>query len=397
MRRLVYAAVLLLAPASASAQGAKANALTPAEVREGWLLLFDGKTPFGWDVEGEAAGENGALVFGGKKTTLATLNTQFSSFELRLESRCEGAANGKLVFLRGNAITPYTLERSPAGNPGWDTFKIKVVFDPAQMTETQEIEAVTAGGNNISGKGSGQGGVARPTQLRIEAPKGSRVLLRNVKLLPLELKSIFNGKDLTGWKEYPGKKSKFTVNDKGELNVKNGPGDLQTEGKWQNFVLQLECISNGKHLNSGVFFRCRAGEYQNGYEAQIRNEFTAEPKQTYKVEVCEPDTGKVTVKQIKSPAVDYGTGAIYRRMPARLQASKDGEWFTLTVVAQGKHFATWVNGVQVVDWTDCRPLSDNARKGSCLNAGHISLQGHDPTTDLSFRNFRIIELPASGR
>jgi hypothetical protein len=33
----------------------------------------------------------------------------------------------------------------------------------------------------------------------------------------------------------------------------------------------------------------------------------------------------------------------------------------------------------------------NARQGQCLNAGPISIQGHDPTTNLSFRNFRIAE------
>ena len=79
-------------------------------------------------------------------------------------------------------------------------------------------------------------------------------------------------------------------------------------------------------------------------------------------------------------------------MPARKEVAKDGEWFTLTVLAHGNHFATWVNGVQVVDWTDERPRSDNARTGCRLEAGHISIQGHDPTTDLSFRNIRIAEL-----
>ena len=51
---------------------------------------------------------------------------------------------------------------------------------------------------------------------------------------------------------------------------------------------------------------------------------------------------------------DYGTGAIYRRVPARRQASHDGEWFTMTVVAQGRHIATWVNGIQVdpMDWLE---------------------------------------------
>ena len=61
------------------------------------------------------------------------------------------------------------------------------------------------------------------------------------------MKPLFNGKDLTGWKEFPGKKSKFTVTTEGWINLKDGPGDLQTEGQWADFVLQLECISNGKH------------------------------------------------------------------------------------------------------------------------------------------------------
>ncbi len=61
-------------------------------------------------------------------------------------------------------------------------------------------------------------------------------------------------------------------------------------------------------------------------------------------------------------------------------------------MAQGRHIATWVNGVQTVDWADNRPLWDNARNGCRLEGGPISLQGHDPTTDLSFRNLRIADL-----
>jgi hypothetical protein len=47
----------------------------------------------------------------------------------------------------------------------------------------------------------------------------------------------------------------------------------------------------------------------------------------------------------------------------------------------------------VSDFTDTRPPSNNARRGAKLDRGPISLQGHDPTTDLSFRNIRIAELP----
>jgi hypothetical protein len=220
---------------------------------------------------------------------------------------------------------------------------------------------------------------------------GTGVIFRNIKLKPLGLKSIFNGKDLAGWKEHPGKKSEFSVKE-GAIHVKNGPGDLQTEGQFDNFILQLECISNGKHLNSGVFFRCLPGQYQQGYEAQVHNGFGEEPKE-YTLEDYDRQTHKLLgTRKEKYKALDYGTGAIYRRQPARMQMSKDNEWFGMTVVAEGRHLAVWVNGVMVTDWTDNRPENENARQGAKLGKGAISLQGHDPTTDLSFRNFRIAEL-----
>jgi hypothetical protein len=188
------------------------------------------------------------------------------------------------------------------------------------------------------------------------------------------------------------------VTKEGWLNVKDGPGDLQTQGRYDDFVLRLECISNGKHLNSGVFFRCIPGQYQNGYEAQIQNDFGVTPPREYKVQEYDPKTHKLTgTRTVKSSARDYGTGAIYRRVPARLGVAKDKEWFTLTVVARGRHFATWVNGIQMVDWTDNRPAADNPRKGYRDAGGAISIQGHDPTTDLSFRNIRIEEMPRARR
>jgi hypothetical protein len=398
MRRCLCALLLLAVPFTTRAGEDKiANPLTAKEIADGWLLLFDTKTTFGWDIEGEAAADKGTLVLGGKKTTVATFTTQFNAFELRLECRCEGDEHGKLSVRRGGAVNSYNLERSAAGNAGWDVLKLKVEFDATQKSESSDLDYTSAAGGQTTSQGSSSG-VTGPAQLRVEVPRGSRVFLRNVKLRPIELKSIFNGKDLTGWKVFPGKKSKFAVNAQGELTVKDGSGDLQSEGKWKDFVLQLECRTNGKFLNSGVFFRCREEEYQNGYEAQIHNDFSVNPPRAYKVEEYDPKThAKTGEKTIKSRAKDFGTGAIYRRVPARFQAAKDGEWFTMTVVARGNHIATWVNGVQMVDWTDDRPLRDNARKGCCLNAGHISLQGHDPTTDLSFRNFRIAELPAAER
>jgi hypothetical protein len=221
----------------------------------------------------------------------------------------------------------------------------------------------------------------------LSVPAGQTVYLRSVKCRPTPMTSLFNGKDLTGWNVYdPDKakaadpkmkpvavKSQYTVTKEGWLNVKNGPGDLQTEGQWADFVVQLECISNGKHLNSGLFFRAIPDLYQQGYEAQIRNEWMGDDR---------------------TKPVDFGTGAIYRRVPARKVVSTDGEWFTMTVAAHGRHIATWVNGYQVIDWTDDRKESDNARNGFKKGKGCLSIQGHDSTTDLSFRNIRIQSLDA---
>src|SRR6185436_17133797 len=101
---------------------------------------------------------------------------------------------------------------------------------------------------------------------------------RNLKLKPLSLKPVFNGKDLSGWKEIPGHKSVFSVTPEGWLNVKNGNGDLQSEQEYGDFVFQIDIISNGAHLNSGVFFRAIQGQFWSGYETQIRNEWKGEDR-----------------------------------------------------------------------------------------------------------------------
>jgi hypothetical protein len=65
----------------------------------------------------------------------------------------------------------------------------------------------------------------------------------------------------------------------------------------------------------------------------------------------------------------------------------------MTLVPTGPHVSVWVNGYQVTDWTDDRPEHDNPRNGLRTKPGTIALQGHDPTTNLRFRNLKIAELP----
>jgi hypothetical protein len=366
--RLLITTLVVLIPGTlpaAEKDKTKRNTLTPKEAAEGWISLFDGQTTFGWKTEGNIKVADGALIIGGGKKSSVVSTAGFEDYDLCFESLQEG----KGQFHPGWKARKRASLQHAAISGGWGTwaFSIRGSQDWEQHKYTD-----SAGGG---GGGSRKAVVPHPwgaSQVVLGVDPDCTVKLRNIKLRPVGLKSIFNGKDLTGWKEIPGKKSKFSVTSEGWLNVKNGPGDLQTQGQWKDFVLQIDVFSNGKHLNSGVFFRCIPGKFWSGYEAQIRNQWQGNDR---------------------TKPVDYGTGAIYNRQPARKVVSNDREWFTMTVAAQGKHLAVWVNGYQTADFTDPRPLSDNARKGCKVAAGPISLQGHDPTTDLSFRNIRIAELP----
>jgi len=333
---------------------------------------------------------------GGKQDTTAETTTIFDHYELHVEYRTPQAFKSSIVITRSAANhSDYPLLNVPhetAFNIVTGTVQAsKAEYRLSTRYPYLPDEKPMVGWVEQKGKMWSAG----PIKFHVAAD--NQVAVQNIKIRPLGLASIFNGKDLSGWQVFKGdpkkERSTFSVTKEGWLNIKDGAGDLQTEGQWGNFVLQFECISNGKHLNSGIFFRCRPGEYQQGYEAQVRNQFTAEPTQKYLIEEYDPASGMLKAKkEITSTAFDYGTGAIYRRMPARKEMSKDGEWFAMTVVAQGRHLSTWVNGVQVADWTDNRARADNARNGYRPEKGPISLQGHDPTTDLSFRNFRIAEM-----
>jgi hypothetical protein len=384
---------LLLAALLLAADAPKPNTLTPQEAADGWLLVFDGETTFGLDIDGESAVRDGWLSLGGTRKAAARLTTFFPAFEAVAEYEVRGFA-ANFVFDSGKA-DPGSNTSSLVGGPG-SVLKARVIVDPkARFTTTAKADMAT--GRASTFEKTLRYDNFRPV-MRFEAPPGTTLLLRSVKLRPLFLKPIFNGKDLAGWKKYTGddKRSKtdFSVTAEGWLHLKNGPGDLQTEALYDNFVLQAECRTNGPRLNSGIFFRCIPGDYQNGYEAQIHNGFDAGKPKEYTIDEYDPATHELKNKgKMKSSAIDYGTGAIYRRVPARKQASSDNEWFTMTVVADGRHIATWVNGVQMVDWADNRPTNANPRYGCRLEKGAISLQGHDPTTDIDFRQLRIGDIP----
>jgi len=78
MRTAVLATLLLLAAVLPAAAGdkPKPNTLTPKEIADGWILLFDGETTFGWKADGSVQVRQGLIQLGGEKSSALAQVTQ---------------------------------------------------------------------------------------------------------------------------------------------------------------------------------------------------------------------------------------------------------------------------------------------------------------------------------
>ncbi len=355
--------------------------LSDEHLAQGWISLFDGETLYGWKENNTADWrvEDGAIVVSSGDVGLLTTTTRFANYELYVEFKSDTGTNSG-IFLR----TP-TKPKSPDS----DCYELNIAdadnpFPTGSLVGREKVEGdhhkpdwqrfqVTVDGNQVIVRLDD----AEVLNYRDPKPLGAgfiglqlnqgQVAFRNIRLRPLGGVSMFDGETLAGWKA-PKSESVFSVTEAGELNVKSGRGQLETEKLYGDFVLQLECISHANGLNSGIFFRCVPGSQMDGYESQIHNGF---------------------VDNDRRKSVDHGTGGIFRRQKARLVVADDLTWFQKTIVADRDHMAVWVNGYQVTDWTDTRPPDDNPRRGLRTQPGSIMIQGHDPTTNLSFRNLKI--------
>jgi hypothetical protein len=64
---MMWLVVFMALAVIARADEPKPNTLTPKEIADGWILLFDGETTFGWQIDGDAKVEQGQLIVGGAK------------------------------------------------------------------------------------------------------------------------------------------------------------------------------------------------------------------------------------------------------------------------------------------------------------------------------------------
>lgn len=176
-------------------------------------------------------------------------------------------------------------------------------------------------------------------------------------------KSLFNGKNLDGWKIHG--TEKWYVED-GFLVCESGPdkayGYLSTEKNFDDFELEVEFLQEADG-NSGVFFR---------------STFEGTKVSGWQVEVAPPnhDTGGIYES--------YGRGWLVQIPDEKENILRMGEWNKLKIRAVGGHVTTWLNGQQMVDIND-----EKIAEGK----GSIALQIHDGGgIKVKWRNLKVREL-----
>ena len=175
--------------------------------------------------------------------------------------------------------------------------------------------------------------------------------------------TLFNGKDLEGWKlTGPSKNGWFAkdgvlCNDpkqeegRPHLNY----GNLRTEREFEDFKLCLE-VNVPKDGNSGIYLR-------GIYEVQVQDNF-----------------GK--------PLDSHNMGGIYSRIAPSASAEKPaGEWQTYEITLVDRHVTVVLNGVTVIDNQPLAGCTGGALWADEFKPGPIYLQGDH--TGVMYRNIRL--------
>lgn len=173
-------------------------------------------------------------------------------------------------------------------------------------------------------------------------------------------RSLFNGKDLEGWIVY-GTEKWYVEN--GLLVSESGPdkgyGYLGTQEFFKDFELTME-FKQEADGNSGVFIRSTVeGTKVSGWQ----------------VEVAPPDLHTGGIYE------SYGRGWLVKPDPSKDKALKYGDWNEMKIVVKGDRLISYLNGVEMVDFSD-------AKIGQ--GEGRILLQIHDGGgIKVYWRNIRI--------
>jgi hypothetical protein len=398
----------------------KQNTLTSEEIAEGWQLLFDGQTLNGWrDYNGATLATpwhvvDGCIQAKGEGSDASgyiVTDKQYENFVLSWDFKLSKGGNSGVLYHvveRPQFTVPYVsgpeyqliddenfeglepwqkmgvdyamylpdaskMKVNPAGQ--WNNARI--VFDNGHVEHWMngekilEFEAWTddwfARKNSGKWADAPEYGLAHKGVICLQ-DHGYPASFRNIKVkeLPRKTKEVnlFNGTDLTGWEAYG--TELWYVQD-GLLFCESGAdkkyGYLATREYYDDFDLTVE-FKQEANGNSGVFIRSfiEEGVKVNGWQ----------------VEVALPghDTGGIYES--------YGRGWLIQIPDEKESILQMGEWNTMRIKVQGNNVKTWLNGEEMVDFSD-----DKIGAGQ----GRIALQIHDGGgIKVAWRNLKLTTL-----
>lgn len=376
----------------------------------GFVDLFNGKNLDGWSQRNGTATyrvEDNTIVgktSEGSPNSFLCSNKLYGDFELTFEVKVdprlnsgvqirsqsigdkpEGRVNGPQVEISLDGMAGYVYGEAAGGWMTPDADR-----KPHQLFKDGEWNAyhVVAYGNTIQVWLNGQQVSDLVHEERFKThPKGFiglqvhgiakgqgpyEVRWRNLKLRDLsEFKSLYNGKDLTGWKTagnwLPQPDRSLLIQPRaGEKGWQRYDAYLWSEKKYKDFVLDVE-YSYPPGGNSGIFFRVgdRSDPVRQGIEAQIL------------------DSSK---KEGALGQHDHG-GIIGTAAPSANMSKPPHQWNRLVVTCIGSHLQVELNGRQIID----TKLNEGPMKDRPLE-GYLGLQDHGEPNNLKFRDIRVREI-----
>lgn len=187
-------------------------------------------------------------------------------------------------------------------------------------------------------------------------------------------KSLFNGKDLTGWKVNEEDPTAFSVAD-GAIHIKGGRSHLFYVGevngaKFKNFEFKAKVMTK-KNANSGIYF---ATEYQKdgwpakGYECQVNNSFDKDPRRT---------------------------GSLYAIKDVNEKLVPDDTWFDYNIKVVDRKVTITINGKVATEYTekDGDPRGGGMEARWIKDGGTFAFQAHDPGCEAFYKDILVKPLP----
>jgi hypothetical protein len=188
--------------------------------------------------------------------------------------------------------------------------------------------------------------------------------------------TLFDGKNLNGWKLIRGHGPGYVVKDGVLVCPADGGGNLFTEKEYSNFAFRFEFkIEPGGNNGVGIRAPLEGDAAYQGMEIQILDD----GHERYK--------GKIKSEQHH--------GSVYDVIPARTGFLKPaGQWNEEEIRCQGSRIRVTLNGVIILD-ADLNNVREEAvlkkHPGLKNKSGHIGFLGHGSLVE--FRNIRIKALP----